>query len=292
MIRSMTGFGRDRMILNGREILVEIKSVNHRFNEVTARVPRQYLYIEEPLKKIVSSSISRGKTEVSLTITNVEAADTKIQVNETLAMNYINAMRSVNTDLGLRDDLSLSHLLRFPDVFTLIKVSDNEEQILNDVVQVAQSAVAKFISMRCCEGEKLKEDVLSKLEKIESMVSLIEEKAPEMAENYKNRLYTKISETLSDRTVDEQRLITEVAIFSEKVAVDEETVRLKSHMIQFRNLLDNEDIIGRKLDFLIQEMNREANTIASKAQGLEIIRTVVDIKSEIEKIREQIQNIE
>lgn len=292
MVRSMTGFGRERMLLNGREILVEIKSVNHRFNEVTARVPRQYLYIEEPLKKCVQTSISRGKTEVTLTITNIEAADTVIQVNETLAENYINAMRSVNNDLGLRDDLSLSHLLRFPDVFTAVKVSDNEEQIQSDVITVAESAVAKFISMRCCEGEKLREDILSKLDNIEKMVSLIESKAPEMSENYKNRLYTKISEVLGDSSVDEQRIITEVAVFSEKVAVDEETVRLRSHIAQFRSLIDSDDIIGRKLDFLIQEMNREANTIASKAQGLEIIQTVVDIKSEIEKIREQIQNIE
>ena len=292
MIRSMTGFGRDRMVLNGREILVEIKSVNHRYNELYVRLPRAYLYLEEPLKKLVQENISRGKTEVNVTITNVSAPDVSIEVNAELAKGYVNALRKANNELGLMDDLSLSRITRFQDIFNVVSVSDNEEEILSDVKTVAASALEKFVSMRECEGVKMKEDVLGRLDSIEKMVGFIEEKSPETVTLYREKLFAKLSEILSAQNIDEQRILTEAALFAEKIAVDEETVRLRSHIEQFRTLLDTESIVGRKLDFLVQEMNREANTTGSKAQNLEITRTVIDIKSEIEKIREQIQNIE
>jgi len=292
MIRSMTGFGRERMMLNGRDILVEIKSVNHRYNELYIKLSRAYVYLEEPLKKLVQDSISRGKTEVTVTVTNISAPDTVIDVNTSLARGYVDALRKANEELGLMDDLSLSRITRFQDIFTVVKAPDDEDQIWNDVKTVAGAALEKFVSMRETEGVKMKEDVLGRLDVIEKMVGFIEEKSPETVTAYREKLFAKLSDVLSDTSIDEQRILTEAAIFSEKIAVDEETVRLRSHIEQFRNLLETESIVGRKLDFLIQEMNREANTTGSKAQNLDITRTVIDIKSEIEKIREQIQNIE
>ncbi len=292
MMRSMTGFGRERMMLNGRDILVEVRSVNHRYNELSVKLSRAYMYLEEPLKKLVQDNISRGKTEISVTITNISAPDTSIEVNTSVARGYIDALRKSNEELGLMDDLSLSRIIRFQDIFTVVKAADDEDAVWNDVKTVAQSALSKFVSMREAEGAKMKEDVLMRLELIEKMVSFIEEKSPETTVAYREKLYAKLTELLSGQQIDEQRILTEAAIFSEKIAVDEETVRLRSHISQFRTLLETESIVGRKLDFLVQEMNREANTTGSKAQNIDITRTVIDIKSEIEKIREQIQNIE
>jgi len=292
MVRSMTGFGRERMVLNGRDILIEIKSVNHRYSELTVKVPRAYSYIEEPLKKLIHSSISRGKTELTVSITNEAACDTVVNVNLSIAQGYINALKEANNILGLMNDLSLSQIMNLPDVFNVSKAEDDEDGILNDVKQVAAAASEKFLSMRECEGMKLSADVCGRLSVIEKMVKRIEKRSPEITENYRNRLYARLSEILGDSSIDEQRILTEAAIFSEKTAVDEETVRLLSHISQFRDLIANENIIGRKLDFIVQEMNREANTIGSKAQSLDITKIVIDIKSEIEKIREQIQNIE
>lgn len=292
MIRSMTGFGRERMILNGRDILVEIRSVNHRYNELYIKLSRAYMYLEEPLKKLVQDNISRGKTEVTVTIANISAPDTSIEVNTSVARGYVDALRKANEELGLMDDLSLSRIMRFQDIFTVVKAADDEDAIWNDVKTVTQSALSKFVSMRECEGVKMKEDVLGRLEAIEKMVSFIEEKSPETVTAYREKLFAKLSEVLNGQQIDEQRILTEAAVFSEKIAVDEETVRLRSHISQFRSLLETESIVGRKLDFIVQEMNREANTTGSKAQNLDITRTVIDIKSEIEKIREQIQNIE
>lgn len=292
MVRSMTGFGRERMILNGRDILVEIKSVNHRYSELTVKVPKAYSYLEEPLKKLVHNDISRGKTELMVSITNEEACDTVVKVNLSIAQGYINALKEANNMLGLMNDLSLSQIMNFPDVFNVSKAEDDEDDILNDVKQVAAAASKKFLSMRECEGMKLSDDVCSRLDVIEKMVKQIDHLSPEITDNYRNRLYARLSEILGDSSIDEQRIFTEAAIFAEKTAVDEETVRLLSHISQFRDLIDHENIVGRKLDFIVQEMNREANTIGSKAQNLDITKIVIDIKSEIEKIREQIQNIE
>ncbi|MBP1566748.1 MAG: YicC family protein [Oscillospiraceae bacterium] len=292
MIRSMTGYGRERELVNGRDILVEIKSVNHRYNEYYVKVPRAYSYLEEPLKKLVQENISRGKVEISVTIINVSASDTKIEVDTALASEYINAMRKANMELGLMDDLSLSRIMRFQDIFTVTKAVDDTDAVWNDVKVVAQKAVAGFLSMREAEGEKLRDDISGRLDVVEKMVYDIEKAAPEMTKLYMDKLYSRLSELLADQSVDQQRILTEAAIFSEKTAVDEETVRLSSHISQFRSLLETENIVGRKLDFIIQEMNREANTIGSKVQSLDITKVVIDIKSEIEKIREQVQNIE
>ena len=292
MIRSMTGFGRERMVLGGRDILVEIRSVNNRYNELSIRLSRAYLYLEEPLKKLVQEYISRGKAEVSVTITNISAPDTSIAVNTSIAKGYVDALRKANDELGLMDDLSLSRITHFQDIFTIVKAADDEDQMWNDVKTVAEAALKKFVSMRENEGARMKEDVLGRLAAIEQMVGVIEEKAPETVAAYREKLFAKISEVLADKAVDEQRILTEAAIYAEKIAVDEETVRLRSHIEEFRTILEKEDIVGRKLDFLVQEMNREANTTGSKAQNIDITKTVIGIKSEIEKIREQIQNIE
>lgn len=292
MIRSMTGYGRSRQLLDGREILVEIKSVNHRYFEFAARVPRAYGYLEEKLKSFLQGKVSRGKIEVSVSVYNIEGKDAQIEVNRSIAQGYIDALRSANETLGLDDDLQLSNLLRLPDIFNVIKTVEDEEVIWNDVKVAAEEALDNFVSMRCAEGLKMREDIESRLVYIESLVDEVEKRSPMVTEAYRQRLYGKICEILADKKIDEQRILTEAAIFSEKTAVDEETVRLKSHIQQFRGLLNAEESVGRKLDFLIQEFNRESNTIGSKAQDVEITKIVLELKSEIEKIREQIQNIE
>lgn len=292
MIKSMTGFGREHVVANGREMIVEIRSVNHRYYEFTARTPRSYGYLDEKLKAFLKSGISRGKVEVSVTIYNQEGTDAQIELNESVAQGYLNALRGSAEKLSLEDDLTLSSIMRFPDVFTVVKKTDDEEVIWNDVKSVAEVALDRFVEMRIVEGKKMYDDITGHLDIIEQTVGEIEAQAPGVSESYKDRLYAKIKEVLADRNIDEQRVLTEVAIFSEKVAIDEETVRLRSHISQFRNLVESDEPVGRKLDFLVQEMNREVNTIGSKAQDLSITKMVVELKSEIEKIREQIQNIE
>ena len=292
MIKSMTGFGREQGIVDGYEIQVEIRSVNHRYFEFSSRLPRSFSYLDEKLKSFVSERVSRGKVEVSVTISKTEGVEAEIEVNQEIAAGYVNALRNANIKLGLNDDLSLSDITRFPDVFKIQKVQDDEEVVWNAVKQVCFEALNKFIDMRVTEGQKMYEDISSRLDFIEGKTNEIEKISPLISESYKNRLYSKIKETLEDRDIDEQRVLTEVAIFSDKVAVDEETVRLHSHVSQFRGLINSSEPVGRKLDFLVQELNREVNTIGSKAQDLSVTKTVVELKSEIEKIREQIQNIE
>ncbi|MCD7727564.1 MAG: YicC family protein [Ruminococcus sp.] len=292
MLKSMTGFGRMQEVINNREILVEIKAVNHRYYEFNSRVPRAYGYLDEKLKGFLKGSVSRGKVEVSVSIFNQEGTDAEIEINRSMASGYVAALRSVSDELDLKDDLSLSSLLRLQDIFTVVKTADDEEAIWQDVKCVASKALDKFIAMRQAEGEKMYEDISSRLDYIEKQVGKIEERSPKVTELYREKLYTKIKEIVADRNVDDARVLTEAALFSEKTAVDEETVRLRSHISQYRSLLLSEEPVGRKLDFLTQEMNREVNTIGSKGQDLEITKIVVELKSEIEKIREQIQNIE
>ena len=292
MPKSMTGYGRAQHLTNGRDILVEIRSVNHRYYEFSARLPRTCLYLEEKLKSFLNGKITRGKVEVSVTITRPDGKDAKVTVNQSVAQGYVDALREVNSELMLADDITLSSLLRLPDLFTLTKEQDDEEQIWQDVSACAEEALTQFVEMREKEGARLAADLLDKLDGIEAMLRQIESIVPSVAENYRNRLFNKLSELLADQNIDEQRILTETAIFAEKTAVDEETVRLHSHLTQGRELLAAAEPVGRKLDFLVQEMNREVNTIGSKAQDLSITKLVVDMKSEIEKIREQIQNIE
>jgi len=292
MIKSMTGFGRGHEILNGRDITVEIRAVNHRYYEIGCRIPRSLGFLEEKLKTLLNGKISRGKVEVSVLVYNVDAPDEKISINKEVVKDYIEALRSVKDEFSLTDDLSLSHIMRIPDAFTVVKEEADEERIWEDVKFVAEQALSKFVAMREAEGERMKADILSRLDTIEGWVGIVEQRSPAIVEEYRKRLFDKMAEVLNNTNIDESRILLEAGIFSEKTAVDEETVRLRSHIAQFRTMLDGDEAIGRKLDFLVQEMNRETNTIGSKVQDIEVTKIVVDQKSEIEKIREQIQNIE
>ena len=292
MIRSMTGFGRERRIIDGREYLVEIRSVNNRYLECSAKLPRQYAYLEDELKKLLKSKISRGKVEVSLSVVSLEGKEEQITVNNLIVEAYLSALRETGERFGLTDDITLSSVFRMSDVFNIVRPEVNEDAIKKAVLTVAEAALEKFVGMRETEGARLKSDLLEKAAGLEKMVEQVEAYSPETVEAYRKRLYDKMCEVLSSTQVDQQRILTEAAIFSEKVAVDEETVRLHSHFAQFRQMLEEEIPVGRKLDFLVQELNRETNTIGSKCQDLRVTRIVVDMKSEIEKIREQIQNIE
>lgn len=288
----MTGFGRCLESVDGKTIIVEIKSVNHRYFEFSSRVPRSCGYLDEKLKSFIQGKVSRGKIDVGVSIQSDGVSDEKIEVNSEVAKGYITALRSSNEELGLEDDLTLSRIMRLPDIFDVKKIEEDEETVWNEVKSVAEKALERFIAMREAEGKKMREDILSRLDYITELVEKIEKKSPETTEKYRKKLFDKISEVLKDMNVDEQRILTEAAIFSEKTAVDEETVRLRSHINQCREMLSMNEAVGRKLDFLIQEFNREANTIGSKCQDIEITKVVVDLKSEIEKIREQVQNIE
>ncbi len=294
MIRSMTGFGRAVEVLNGKSVTVEIRSVNHRYYEVSCKLPRSYSFAEEKLKALLKSGISRGKVEVSVLVQNTESSqpDEKITINREIVKAYVDALRGIKDELALTDDLSLSAVMRLPDAFTVVKAELDEEQMWADLESVARLALENFIRMRENEGSRMKADISERLKTIESNVGFIESRSPKIVEDYRKRLYDRMCEVLEGKTVDENRILLEAGIFSEKTAVDEETVRLRSHINQFREMLDSGEPIGRKLDFLVQEMNRETNTIGSKVQDIEVTKTVVDQKSEIEKIREQIQNIE
>ncbi|MEG0114857.1 MAG: YicC/YloC family endoribonuclease [Hydrogenoanaerobacterium sp.] len=292
MIRSMTGFGRAQETLNGRDITVEVKSVNHRFFEFSCRTPRVYGHLEEKLKSYLQGKISRGKVDVGVTVINTEGASAHVEINTELAKSYAEELRGLGKKLGLTDDLSLSAIARFTDIFMVTKGPEDEEVIWESVRKVLDEASKKFVQMREDEGKRLKDDCLNRLCGIEKMLVQVEQRSPAVVQEYRDKLYNKIKDILADKNIDEQRILTEAAIFSEKTAVDEETVRLHSHIAQFRSIMELKEPVGRKLDFLVQEFNREVNTIGSKAQDLDIARIVVDMKSEIEKIREQIQNIE
>lgn len=288
----MTGFGRAQKLINGRDITIEVKSVNHKYFEFNCRLPRAYGFLEEKLKAFFQQSISRGKVDCFVTINAVGVSESDVSLDVALASGYVNALRNAADELSLKDDLTLSTLLRFFDIFTVTKAAVDEEQLWLDVMEVASEAAANFVKMREAEGEKLKADVISRGERILELVSKVEARSPELVSAYRKRLTDRITEVLADRNIDEARIITEAAIFADRIAVDEETVRLRSHVAQLNSILGSSEPVGRKLDFLLQEMNREANTTGSKNSDLEITNTVVDIKSELEKIREQIQNIE
>ena len=292
MIYSMTGYGRGQQTMPERDILVEIKSVNHRFFEFSARLPRAYGFLEEKLKSYVQSRVSRGKVDVSVFIVNLDGANVEVGINTELAKGYINALKKLGEETGIGDDITLTSISRFSDIFIVRRAEEDEDELWQQVKQVTEEAVSNFLAMRAREGEKMKKDLLERLENIEKSVAVVEQSSERIVEDYRTRLYKKISEVLADKHVDEQRILTEAAIFAEKTAVDEETVRLRSHIAQFRQILEANEPIGRKLDFLVQEMNREANTTGSKIQDIEVTKVVVSIKSDIEKIREQIQNIE
>ena len=292
MIKSMTGYGKSEQTIDSLNVTVEIKSVNHRYFEFSARVPREYGFLEEKLKKYCNSLITRGKVECYVSVEDLEEREMEVNVNETLAAGYVKALKELSERFGLKDDISAVTLSRSPDVITLHKASEDEERIWNAVKTVAETAVSKFIEMRETEGSKLRGDILSRADYIIECVEFIEGRSPETVREYNEKLKQRMKELLGDAAVDEQRLLNEAAIYADKIAVDEETVRLRSHISQLRDFMNSSEAIGRKLDFLVQEINREANTIGSKAQDVDIAKKVIAIKAEVEKIREQVQNIE
>lgn len=292
MIKSMTGYGKSEQTIDSLNVTVEIKSVNHRYFEFSARVPREYGFLEEKLKKYCNSLITRGKVECYVSVEDLEEREMEVNVNETLAAGYVKALKELSERFGLKDDISAVTLSRYPDVITLHKASEDEERIWNAVKTVAETAVSKFIEMRETEGSKLRGDILSRADYIIKCVEFIEGRSPETVREYNEKLKQRMKELLGDAAVDEQRLLNEAAIYADKIAIDEETVRLRSHISQLREFMNSSEAIGRKLDFLVQEINREANTIGSKAQDVDIAKKVIAIKAEVEKIREQVQNIE
>lgn len=294
MIKSMTGFGRCRTVLHGREISVEIKSVNHRFFEFSCRTPKGYGFLDDKLKALVNSRVFRGKIDMFVTVGAAEDTPAEVKINHSLVSGYINAMKEISETYGIENDVTVTAISRFPDVYTVSKAPENEEEITADVLEAANTAIDGFIAMREAEGEKMKADILGRAEVILATVDEIDERSPQTVKEYEERLLDRINRTLQDYNIniDEQRVLTEVAVFADKVAVAEETVRLRSHFAQLSKIMESQTPIGREIDFIIQEMNREANTIGSKVQDAEIAHKVVKIKSEIEKMREQIQNIE
>ena len=292
MIRSMTGYGRQQKTIDGMNITVEIKSVNHRYFEFSSRVPRAYGFLDEKIKSYVQSRVARGKIECYIQIEELEAEDCIVEINHSLASGYYNALKELADRYQLKNDISVSLLSRYTDIFSVHKADADEEKIWNAVRDVLSDAVDAFVAMREVEGAKLREDILSRCVTILDCVAFVEERSPQTVKEYNDKLLARINEVLTDVHVDEQRILTEAAIYADKVAVAEETVRLRSHIEQLRNFMESEEAIGRKTDFLVQEINREANTIGSKAQDVEIAKRVIAVKAEVEKIREQVQNIE
>ena len=292
MIKSMTGFGRAVAETDGYVITVEIKSVNHRYFEFSSRIPRQYGFLDDKLKSYINSRVSRGKVEcyVSIDALNTEAA--QVVVNNTLASAYVSALKELSKNYDLKEDFGASTVARFQDVLVVKKADEDEEKIWSYVKSVTDTALDKFIAMRTVEGEKMKNDISSRADYILSCVEYIEKRSPETVKEYNDKLVERVHDLIGDVSLDESRVIQEVAIYADKVAVAEETVRLRSHLDQLKAFINADEPVGRKMDFHVQEINRETNTIGSKANDVDIARKVVDIKAEVEKIREQIQNIE
>ena len=292
MARSMTGYGRAQEVFQELTITVELKSVNHRYLEVSTKVPRECLFLEDKLKSYLQSRISRGKVDVFVTLNTSALGETVIEINSSFAEPYIAALRKLVTEYGVTDDITASSIARNSDVFKISKSLIDEDDLWEKLQSVLVNAVDNFVDMRSIEGLRLKDDIISRVEIIKSHLEFIEEQSPKTVKAYREKLEERMKDLLGDVKVDEQRLLTETGIIADKLAVCEETVRLRSHMVQLCELLSSDEPIGRKLDFIVHEMNRETNTIGSKAQDLEIAKAVVEIKSEIEKIREQVQNVE
>ena len=292
LIKSMTGYGRGVETVNGREFTVEIRSVNNRYLDCTVKLPRMVSFGEDAVKQAVKASVSRGKVDVYVTIRSENAADTTITLNNAVVEGYLKAMEQMHTQYGVPNDVSVATLSRMPEVFTIEKPQVDEEQLLNDLLSVVNQALQNYDAMRVTEGAALDADLRSRGQTILSLVSQVEQGNAQTVVDYRARLEAKLKEVLENTNIDESRILTEAAIFADKVAVDEETVRLRSHLEQMNQMLTTGGAMGRKLDFLLQEMNREANTIGSKCTDVRLARIVVDIKAELEKIREQTQNIE
>lgn len=289
---SMTGYGSAKGSVEGQEITVELKSVNNRYLDCSVRLPRNFLFAEDTVKQAVSAGVSRGKVDVFVSAQASQDSETVVSVNEELARGYRDAVARIAETLGLESGLNAFSLARFPDVLTVERRELDKDKAAAALSEITVKAVEEFNGMREREGERLRRDMLGKLETIEGLVSVVEERSPQTVKEYRERLEARLRDILADRSLDEQRVITEAAIFADRTAVDEETVRLRSHIAQFRTMLEEGSPIGRKMDFLVQEFNRESNTIGSKCSDASLAKVVVDLKSEIEKIREQLQNVE
>ena len=292
MLNSMTGYGRARETLNGRDITVEIRSVNNRYLDCSVKMPRAYIFAEDAVKGRVQKAISRGKVDVFISI-DASAADTAVvSVNEPLARGYYMALTELKETFSLQGDITAAALAKFPDVLSITKADEDLETVSADICRVSDEALRAYNAMRGAEGAKLAEDIASRAAAIEAVVEKVELRSPQTLAAYRERLENKMREVLQSTAIDESRILTEAAIYADKIAVDEETVRLHSHLAQLRQMLHSNEPVGRKLDFLIQEINRECNTITSKCNDLTIAQDVVQMKAEVEKIREQVQNIE
>lgn len=291
-MKSMTGYGRSRETLLDREILVELRAVNHRYFDCTVKAPRMYGFLEDTIKKAAGKRISRGKVDIYVSVNAIGGGDTRIVLNEKVAQRYLDALAALRDGFQLQDDISVMTLAKMPDVLTAEKEEEDMEALKRDVLSVFEKAMAEFDIMREREGKKLAGDVAGRMETILGLVTQVETRSPQCVQEYREKLEKRMSEVLADTSIDPQRILMEAALFADKTAVDEETVRLRSHVHQLGLMLEEDAPVGRKLDFLVQEMNREANTIGSKANDVQLANIVVALKAEIEKIREQIQNIE
>lgn len=292
MLKSMTGYGRYETVAEGKKILVEIKSVNHRFSDYNIKVPRNLGFLEDKVRKYASQYITRGKVDIFVSVESYEEADKDIVLNEELAKNYIDVLHELCEKFNLKDDISVSNVARYTEIFKTERREEDEDKIWSLTESVLDKALTAFTDMRAREGERIGKDLRARVDYMKTLAEKVDEYSPKTVADYREKLYAKIKEVVADRDIDESRILTEVAIFADKVAVNEETVRLGSHFEEFYQILDSGEPAGRKLDFLIQEINREVNTIGSKAQDIEIAKIVVELKGEIEKLREQVQNIE
>ena len=292
MIRSMTGYGRAEKTIDGREITVEMRAVNNRYLDLNVKLPRMCGFAEDAVKAAVKKSVARGKMDVFITVNVTADESMRISLNKPVLEGYLAALGSIAADYGVRDDVSVMSLARLPDVFVVEKQEEDEQKLTDDILSVVQEALEKFNAMREKEGMAMEQDLRSRAKTVLSLVEKVEARSPVTLAEYRARLTQKMQEVLGQTNIDESRILQEAAVYADKIAVDEETVRLRSHLNQLEQMLTNGGAIGRKLDFLLQEFNREANTIGSKGNDLEQARTVVELKAELEKIREQTQNIE
>lgn len=292
MIKSMTGYGRQKGENERREVQVEIKSVNHRYLDLNVKVPRIYSFLEEPIKTAVSAAVARGKVDIYLSINPKEGGDVKVSPNLALAGEYLRALWQVRDTYSLKDDISVMSLAHMPDLLTVAREEPDAEEVKAQVLEVLGRALEEYNAMRRTEGERLCEDIARRGQEIGKMVDQVEQRSPQSVEEYRQKIAQRMTEILGDSDIAEQRILAEAALFADKVSVTEEVVRLRSHLSQLQKMVQGDAPVGRKLDFLVQELNREANTIGSKANDYELAQIVIEIKAEIEKIREQIQNLE
>ena len=292
MIRSMTGYGRAVQTIDGREITVELRSVNNRYLDCTVKLPRMFSFAEDSVKNRVKAAVSRGKVDVYIGVNAAQTADVQVAVNRPVLESYLAALRQIETEYGVRDDVTVMSLARLPDVFSVEKTQEDEQKLTQDILSVAEEAISRYNAMRETEGAALEADLRGRAATILERVTLVEQRSPATVAEYRERLRQKMQEVLQNTAIDEGRILQEAAIYADRIAVDEETVRLRSHLAQLGDMLTKGGAIGRKLDFLLQELNRETNTIGSKCNDLELSNIVVDMKAELEKIREQTQNIE